>query len=63
MDERDSSTLNKDCWHSKYGNFCKFDQAPSQFFGWGLGTRLQLILDCTWLHFGRSFKERAKLHI
>ena len=44
MDERDSSTPNKDCWHSTYGNFCKCDQALSPIFGRGLGTRLMLTL-------------------
>ena len=28
MDEHDSSTPNKDCWHSTYRNFCKWHQAP-----------------------------------
>ena len=48
MNERDSSTLNEDCWHSTYGNFCKRHQAPSWFFGLGLGTKqgLDCGLDC-----------------
>ena len=37
MDECDSSTLNEDCWHSTYRNFCKWHQAPFPIFGWGLG--------------------------
>ena len=39
MDERDSSTLNEDYWHSTYKNFCKCDQALFPFLGgaWGRG--------------------------
>ena len=37
MDERDSSTPNKDCWHSKYGNSCEYTKAPFPIVWVGTG--------------------------
>ena len=39
MLKRDSSTPNEDCWHSTYGNLCKYTRPHSQFLGraWGRG--------------------------
>ena len=51
MDERDSSTPDEDCWHSTYGNLCKWHQAPFPIFGRGLGTRLyrnRQLIGCGW---------------
>ena len=39
MDERDSTTPNKDCWHSTYGNFLQVWPGPLPNFWAGPGDK------------------------
>ena len=44
MDECDSSTPDKDCWHSTYGSFCKGDQTLSPIYWVGPGDKATYIM-------------------